>query len=59
MERNTTVVEIEREGGTIDICEVDESTQRVIRVVKYGRPIVKSEDREYQIGYAYACGYRD
>jgi hypothetical protein len=59
---NTVLLELVDEAGNIDLCECEPApSTRVLRTVKRIKTVVpvEHEDRTYQAGYAYACGYRD
>ena len=56
------IIEIMDEIGNVDLCEIEpEPSTRVIRVIKRVRTEEGNSDnnREYELGYAYACGYKD
>ena len=56
------IIEIMDEIGNVDLCEVEpEPSTRVIRVIKRVRTAEGNNDsnREYELGYTYACGYKE
>ena len=56
-------IEIVDEIGNIDLCEVEPApSTRILRVIGRVKEVEKTADfvdRNYQIQYAHACGYRD
>ena len=58
MTNNPVRVRVYDEAGNWDLCEVEIGSCRVIRVIE-SSPREDTEDRNYAIGYAHACGYKD
>ncbi len=54
----TIVLKIYDDDGIFDLCECEEGSTRVVRVIEHGVRL-RDENAEYAAQYAYACGYRD
>lgn len=58
----TQILKIYNEIGGYDVCECEVGGTRILRVLDSSHSLVPEgdgRDREYVIGYAHACGYRD
>jgi hypothetical protein len=53
-----TVKVFDQDGVGYDLCEVEQGSCRVLRVLESHRAPAP-ENREYSIQYQHACGYRD